>query len=266
MDKTVPAGAALLLDFIGNIEAPQGYNTIYGNNQKRLPKPVTKMTLAAIQSAQPLWTKRFGSSATGRYQFMRSTLKDLIDELKLSSAQKLDAGLQDRLAYHLLRRRGYDAFVFGRIDVQEFGKRLSQEWASLPVLKGTRGAHRNVSRGQSYYAGDGLNKSLVAPEKVESVLEAVLAAHSAAPAAPEVKKDTTVNDLSVGAGTAVGTTVVVGTAVTQGTDLVAQYAPYLDSLKALGAYGPTVVVVTVSAIVVGCIALGVYKYIKGRKG
>lgn len=33
MDKTVPAGAALLLDFIGGIEAPRGYDVIYGNNQ-----------------------------------------------------------------------------------------------------------------------------------------------------------------------------------------------------------------------------------------
>lgn len=264
MDKTVPAGAALLLDFIGDTEAPRGYDTIYGNNQSKLPKPITKMTLAEIQAAQPSWSKRFGSSATARYQFMHATLKGLISELKLSTSLKFDADLQDRLGYHLLRRRGYDAFVFGRIDATEFGKRLAQEWASFPVLKGTRGSERNVTRGQSYYAGDGLNKSLVKPEQVEAVLKRVLEAHGASPAAPEVKKETTGIDLTVGATAAASTTVVVGTSVIGGTDMVTQYAPYLDSIRSLGAYGPTVVVAVVAAIVIGCIALGIYKYVKGR--
>jgi muramidase (phage lysozyme) len=173
MDPTVPAGAARLLDFIGGIEAPRGYDTIYGNNQGKLAKPVTSMTLAEVQSAQASWTKRFGSSATGRYQFMKATLAGLIAELKLSTSQKLDANLQDRLGYHLLKRRGYEAFVAGKISAAEFGKRLAQEWASLPVLADTQGAHRRVKRGQSYYAGDGLNKSLVKPEKVEAVLAEV---------------------------------------------------------------------------------------------
>lgn len=30
MDKTVPAGAALLLDFIASKEAPRGYGTVSG--------------------------------------------------------------------------------------------------------------------------------------------------------------------------------------------------------------------------------------------
>ena len=173
MDKTVPAGAALLLDFIGNIEAPKGYNTVYGNNQSSLPVPVTKMTLAQIQAAQPHWSKRFGSSATGRYQFMQATLRDLIEELGLSRTQVLDGDLQDRLAYHLLKRRGYEAFMAGTISRTEFGRRLAQEWASLPVLANTKGGSRNVTRGQSFYAGDGLNKSLVLPSTVEAMLDRV---------------------------------------------------------------------------------------------
>lgn len=176
MDKTVPAGAAMLLDVIGGIEAPRGYDTIFGNNQGKLPKPVTSMTLAEVQSEQGSWTKRFGSSATGRYQFMKATLAGLMAELGLSPSQKLDANLQDRLGYHLLKRRGYESFAKGRIDAVEFGKRLAMEWASLPVLADTQGAHRRVRRGQSYYAGDGLNKSLIAPEKVETVLALVKSA------------------------------------------------------------------------------------------
>lgn len=173
MDRTVPAGAALLLDFIGDTEAPNGYGTIFGNNQGKLAKPVTSMTLAEVQTAQPKWSKKYGSSATGRYQFMFATLKGLIAELSLSGGQKLDADLQDRLGFHLLKRRGYQSYISGKIDLIEFGKRLSQEWASFPVLADCQGAHRKLKRGQSYYAGDGLNKALVKPEKVETILKRV---------------------------------------------------------------------------------------------
>lgn len=178
MDRTVPTGAALLLDFIGGIEAPRGYDTIYGNNQGKLPQPLTSMTLGDIIDAQKSWTKRFKSSAAGRYQFMRATLVDLSRELLLSGAQVFNADFQDRLGFHLLKRRGYEAFMAGKISRTEFGKRLAQEWASLPVLAPTQGGSRKVSRGQSFYAGDGLNKSLVKPETVEALLERVKAASS----------------------------------------------------------------------------------------
>lgn len=175
MDRTIPPFAAKLLSFIGSIEAPQGYDTVFGNNQARLPKPLTSMTLNEVIAAGPSWTKRFGSSAAGRYQFMRDTLRDLKAQLGLTGSEKLTPDLQDRLAFALLRRRGYDDFDAGRIGVTAFALRLAQEWASLPVLKACRGAHRQLVRGQSYYAGDGLNKALVAPERVEALLKGTVA-------------------------------------------------------------------------------------------
>lgn len=185
MDKTVPAPAAVLLDFIGQTEAPRGYDTIFGNNQGKLPKPLTTMTVDEVIAAGPTWTRSFGSSAAGRYQFMRATLQDLKKELGLRGIQVLDANLQDRLGYHLLRRRGCDDFVAGKLSATAFGKALAQEWASFPVLANTQGAHRALTRGQSYYAGDGLNKALVKPEAVEAILKKALAAvNDPAPPAP----------------------------------------------------------------------------------
>lgn len=170
MDKTVPPGAVVLLNFIGGIEAPKGYGTIYGNNQGKLSKTLTSMALGEVIKAGPSWTRAYRSSAAGRYQFMNATLKGLRTELRLRDGQLFDANLQDRLGYHLLKRRGYNDFMAGNIGMVEFGKRLAQEWASLPVLAATKGGSRNVQRGQSYYAGDGLNKSLVKPEAVEAIL------------------------------------------------------------------------------------------------
>lgn len=175
MDPTVPNSAALLLDFIGEIEVGrkgrEGYDVIYGHNQNKLPKPLTSMTVDEVIAAGPGWTKAYRSSAAGRYQFMNATLKGLKDELGLTGREVFSPNLQDRLGYHLLKRRGYAAFMAGKIGPNEFGKRLAMEWASLPVLTDTKGQHRNVKRGQSYYSGDALNKALVSPERVEGMLQ-----------------------------------------------------------------------------------------------
>jgi len=180
MDRSIPPAAAILLDFIRKTEVGRkdraSYDVIYGHKQHKLAKPLTSMTIGEIVDAQKSWSKNHGSSAAGGYQFMRATLIDLSKELHLRGDQVFNPDLQDRLGYHLLKRRGYESFMAGTISQEEFGKRLAQEWASLPVLAATRGATRMVGRGQSYYAGDGLNKALVDPVEFEMVLQVAKAA------------------------------------------------------------------------------------------
>ncbi len=180
MDKTVPAGAAILLDFIRKTEVGRtdraSYDVIYGHNQDKLPKPITYMTIGELVDAQASFTKRFKSSASGGYQFMRKTLQDLSRELRLNGRQIFDPDLQDRLGYYLLKRRGYEEFMAGTISMTEFAKQLAMEWASFPVLAPTKGQHQQLKRGQSYYDGDALNKALVSPEAIEAVMRKVKAA------------------------------------------------------------------------------------------
>jgi hypothetical protein len=102
------------------------------------------------------------------------SLRDIEGEMGLSGMEKFSPDLQDLMGYHLLKRRGYLDFVAGKIGPIQFGKNLAKEWASFPVLADTKGSSRLIKRGQSYYAGDGLNKSLVKPETVEKVLAQVL--------------------------------------------------------------------------------------------
>lgn len=193
MDKSVPPGAAKLLVFIYETETKLSptdcYDVIFGHRENRLPKRLTTMTLGEVVDAQKGWgsktwvKKTWGyssaSSAAGAPQFMRATLVDLSQKLKLVGNQIFDGDFQDRLAFELLKRRGYNDFIAGRISRTEFGKRLAMEWASFPVLADVQGAHRKVVRGQTFYAGDGLNKSLVTPAKVEAMLDAVKAAATA---------------------------------------------------------------------------------------
>lgn len=183
--KGLPPGASILLDFIRSIEAPQGYDTIYGNNQGKLKRPITSMTLDQVEAAQPTWSKRFGSSACGGYQFMRDTLdapgtlRDIEGEMGLTGEELFSPELQDLMAFHLLKRRGYLKFMAGSISTVQFALNLAKEWASFPVLKRVKGAHRMVNRGETFYAGDKLNKALVPPEKIEQVLAKVAAAGKA---------------------------------------------------------------------------------------
>ncbi len=212
LPDNVPLHAQNLLDFIGDIEAPKGYDTIFGNRQGRMLVPLTHMTYGDIIDAQAnwgskTWVKRnwgfdTASSAAGRYQFMRATLQGIAKEIPSIDGRTIfSRGLQDRLGYYLLLRRGYADFISGKLNLVEFGLKLAQEWASFPVLSATKGAHRQVVRGQSYYAGDGLNKSLVKPERVEARLRHVLdlarlvtsgdtpTTISAAPALPDLDVD-----------------------------------------------------------------------------
>jgi muramidase (phage lysozyme) len=172
MDKSIPAGAARLLDLIGSVEAPHGYNTIFRNLQGQLSKPVTTMTVDEMIAGKSVVDPR--SSATGRYQFMRDTMRSLKVALKLSGSEVLTPDFQDRLAYELVKRRGYYSFLIGRKSLADFGKALAQEWASFPVLSDTQGPHGFVKRGHSYYSGDGLNASLLTPERIEAVLKYAL--------------------------------------------------------------------------------------------
>ena len=203
MDKTVPAGAALLLDFIYRTDAgkapPDCYQVIFGNRQNRLEKPITQMTLGDLIVAQKNWSSKTwvkanwgyntASSAAGAAQFMRATLQDLSRELGLKGTQVFDANFQDRLAFLLLKRRGYEDFMAGKINRTEFGKRLAQEWASFPVLAAVQGAHRKLKRGETYYAGDELNKALVKPEAIEALLDKVKAAGNAVTPSPIAQSD-----------------------------------------------------------------------------
>lgn len=182
--STIPAAAKQLLDFIAGYEAPKGYDTVYANKMAWMPKPLTSMTLDEVIAQGPSRTKRFGSSACGRYQFMTATLKSLKAELRLGGRELMAPVLQDRLGYQLLKRRGFERFMAGGLSVTGFGLNLAKEWASFPVLAATMGQRRPVARGQSFYVGDGLNKALVPPEAVERALRDLRAAPVVAVADP----------------------------------------------------------------------------------
>lgn len=170
MDATVPAGAAILLNFIAGFESGGSYDVIYGHHERGLKRPITAMTLDDLAAQQRVWGKQWGSSAAGRYQFMPPTLADLRKVLKLTGRETFSPDLQDRLGNALLARRGYGRFKSGSLSLESFARNLAMEWASLPVLVACQGAHRRIAAGETYYAGDRLNRALIDPAAVRQVL------------------------------------------------------------------------------------------------
>ena len=177
MNAATPAGAAILLNFVSGPESGGNYNVIYDHHERDPGMvPITTMQLDELLSAQIGWGRKWRSGAAGEYQLMQPTLADAMKGMGLSGSEIFTPDLQDRIGYWLLERRGYAAFKARQLSTVAFAKALAEEWASLPVLAPTQGAHRWLARGQSYYEADGLNHAGVTPEAFEAALSQALAA------------------------------------------------------------------------------------------
>jgi muramidase (phage lysozyme) len=157
-------GVSGLLNLIGGIEAPQGYNQVYGGSKISTPKPLTTMTIAEVME----WQRQSiaagsASSAAGRYQILRGTLSDLVKAGYARTSDLFNATTQDKLAIALMERRGLSDYQSGRISETTFANNLAKEWASLPVVTGSKA-------GRSYYDGDGLNSALTGITNVISAI------------------------------------------------------------------------------------------------
>lgn len=148
-----------LLQFIRQHEARGDYNIVWGGIRKadHPPKALVLMTVKEVLDWQDSIDRAYGSEAAGAYQIMEDTLRSLVKEGKAKLTDRFDEKTQDALAVLLLERRGLKDFLAGKASPAVFGQSLSKEWASLPcTLVDKRG---RPAQGQSYYDGDGLNKS-----------------------------------------------------------------------------------------------------------
>lgn len=189
MNPNVPPGAAKLLDYIGRLETGRTDDSAYGVivffKHGKLPKPLTEYTIDELLAAQKTWAKNWRGSAAGKYQIIRKTLLGLIDQMEVPGSMKFSPDFQDQLGFQLLLNRGWQAFVSRQVTVGAYALQLAREWASIPVLSPVQGAHRQVVRGQSYYAGDGINKAHADPKEFEALLASIRPGAGPAPAPPK---------------------------------------------------------------------------------
>jgi len=141
-----------LLNYIGQKEANGQYDMLVGRKQHG---PLTSMTVAEVMEFQKKMisgqgpTGKHESTAVGKYQIIQETLAGLIRNGVLKPSDVFDSSTQDRAALGLLKEKGMDAYVSGKMSKDEFADRVARVWASMPLASG-----------QSAAAGIGSNKAL----------------------------------------------------------------------------------------------------------
>ena len=161
--KIDPQAYTPLLNTIAKGESRGNYNAYFGRPDNAEIQ-FTQMSVGEVLQWQENFVKSGQpSSAVGKYQFIRPTLAGLVKQKKLNPDTKFDEKMQDELAITLLERRGSIDYVNDKISREEFAANIAQEWAALPKIKGP-------NPDESYYAGDGLNKSRVNKDDVFKAL------------------------------------------------------------------------------------------------
>jgi conjugal transfer mating pair stabilization protein TraG len=155
-----------LLNTIARGESRGNYNAYFGHTANVTIR-FTDMSVADVMQWQQDYVKKGSpSSAVGKYQIIRPTLAGLVKKLDIDPETKFDEKLQDRMAVALLEKRGAKDFMRHKLTREEFAANLAQEWAALPKVTGT-------NPGQSYYAGDGINKVQVSTDEMYSALASI---------------------------------------------------------------------------------------------
>lgn len=163
---TNPAAYAPLLNVIAHGESKGNYNAYFGNTSNTTIRFTDMSVTSVLKWQQDYVDHGSPSSAVGKYQIIRPTLASLVHTLHIDPDAKFDTELQDRLAVALLEKRGVSDYVHHKLSRQQFAANLAQEWASLPKTTGSNPQ-------QSYYAGDGLNKSQVSIDEVYKALATI---------------------------------------------------------------------------------------------
>lgn len=124
--------------------------------------------------------------AVGRYQLIPITLNAAIESLALDLNSKLDAETQDKIFDEYLitiKRPDIINYLEGDSSLNSAMYASAKEWASIGVEKDNRISDQKIKvgekiiykkryakGGESYYAGDGLNKAHITPEEIKNVL------------------------------------------------------------------------------------------------
>lgn len=148
-----------VLDLIGSVEAPQGYNQVYSGVRVTPPAPLTTMTVREVLAWQREASRTAVSSAAGRYQVIRATLENQVTRGVVSLDDRFDRRTQDRIGRALLDATGYRN---GSTD-PAVANRISGVWAALPRVSGP-------GRGVSTYEGVAGNHALLTAESFEAFL------------------------------------------------------------------------------------------------
>jgi len=151
-DSVTQGKIGQVLDLIAQPESGGRYDAVYPG--KRRPA-ILDMTLDELVADQRERGRASGSSASGRYQYIRKTLSSVVRQMGLdTSKEKFTPKLQDEIAiFHLRANHGLDRWLSGSMSDTAFLNRLAGTWAGIPK-----------STGGSAYAGVLDNRAGISPQ------------------------------------------------------------------------------------------------------
>ena len=154
---------AALLDFIGSIEAPRGYDDYYRGVSSPPPRPLTQMTIREVLAWQDRIDRYSKSEAAGRFQIIEDTLRALVRKHGIDTTQLFDVAMQNRLAIILLEGRGWNPNSTAYV---KMANNLAEEWAALPLVSGP-----NKGLSAHHYDKRAKNRAQVSPAAFLDVLK-----------------------------------------------------------------------------------------------
>jgi muramidase (phage lysozyme) len=159
---------------LGKVESNNdysAYNRTKGGLKAFFNTNLTNSTIKEIQERQKL-REIF---AVGRFQLIPTTLSSAVKILHLSDNLKFDKIVQDKIFNEYLikvKRPEIISYLEGNGTVEDAIYSWAKEFASAGVQAGRKiSRNRIASGGESYYAGDGLNKAHLTPSQMINALK-----------------------------------------------------------------------------------------------
>ena len=148
-----------VLDLVAGPESRGNYNAWYRAAHQHAVQ-LADLTVGEVRALQKRLVRANGGSAIGRYQIIDDTLDGLVARMGLTGKERFTPALQDRMAMHLAREAGLEAWLDGRLSDARFAANLARVWAGLPADRS----------GRSHYAGIAGNRAGVGWRTVVAAL------------------------------------------------------------------------------------------------
>ncbi len=160
-------------NIISNKESNNNYNIC--NKTKGGLKVVRNITVVETTIKDILAKQKSRDIfAVGRFQLIPNTLTAAINSLNLDVNNNLDEETQDKIFQEYLitiKRPQIMKFLEESGSVEDAMYSAAKEWASIGVEIGKKISKNRISKGgESYYAGDGLNKAHITPDEFKNSL------------------------------------------------------------------------------------------------
>jgi muramidase (phage lysozyme) len=115
-------------------ESGEDYNRLVNKkgSKEAFRAPLTGMTVSEVLAYQEdMKASGHLSSAAGKYQILKGTLRSLVREGAIKLEDKYDEATQEKAAEALLERRGLSDYLAGKIPLTKFMRNLGDEWEIL---------------------------------------------------------------------------------------------------------------------------------------